>query len=114
MTHICLTRFKPSQFAELLKHNLPRPVWPFFSRDSRTLYVFSGQALYSHPVEPVPGGGIRLGERSLLFRVLHPARADANLGAASHDGSRIMVVSTDAVEETRLQLLTHWTTLLRP
>src|SRR5215471_1403734 len=24
MTHICLTRFKPSQFAELLKHNPPR------------------------------------------------------------------------------------------
>ena len=92
----------------------PRPVWPFFSRDSRTLYVFSGQALYSHPVETLPGGGIRLGERSLLFRVMHPARADSNMGAASRDGSRIMAISTDAVEETRLQLLTDWTTLLRP
>ena len=86
--------------------------WPFFSRDGHSLYFISGQALYSHPVIASAGGGIRLGERSLLFKLIHPARVDANLGAASRDGNRILAIATDDTEEVRLQVLSDWTTLL--
>ena len=92
----------------------PAAAWPFFSRDGRTLYVISGQALYSHPVIAAQGGGLRLGERSLLFGLIHPQRTYANLAAASRDGSRLLALATDSVEETRVQVLTDWTTLLKP
>jgi hypothetical protein len=92
----------------------PGAAWAFFSRDGRTLYVISGQALYSHPVITAQDGGLRLGERSLLFRLIHPLRTYANLAAASRDGSRLLALATDSMEETRVQVLTDWTTLLKP
>jgi dipeptidyl aminopeptidase/acylaminoacyl peptidase len=98
----------PPQQIAVFQH----PVWPFFSRDGRTLYFVSDQSLYSHPVTAMPGGGIRLGERSLLFKVVHPSRTDANLGAVSRDGKRWMVIATDNVDEARVQMLSDWTTLL--
>ncbi len=91
---------------------LPSPAWPFFSRDGRLLYLVSGQPLYSFPVVAISGGGIRLGERSLLFKLNHPARSDANLAAASRDGNRLIAIATDETEEARVQVLTDWTTLL--
>lgn len=91
----------------------PTQAWAFFSRDSRTLYVVSGQALYSHPVITTADGSIRVGDRSLLFRLVHAMRAYATPAAASRDG-RILAIATDSVEETRMQVLTDWTTLLKP
>jgi serine/threonine-protein kinase len=112
--NIYACRYPPDGDSPRLVASFPRPVWPFFSRDGRVLYAVSSQALYSHPVETSTGGQMRLGERSLLFRVLHPARADANLGAVSRDGGRILVIAADESEETRLQVVTDWTSLLRP
>ncbi|HYW42045.1 MAG TPA: hypothetical protein VE959_04260 [Bryobacteraceae bacterium] len=70
--------------------------------------------MISQPVQPLPGGGIRLGERSLLFKLIAPGRSDANLGAASRDGSRILAISTDNPEAAMTQVLSDWTTLLKP
>ena len=88
------------------------PCWAFFSRDGRTLYFLSGQALYSHPVIATPDGGIRLGERTLLFRLTHMVRTYGTPGAVSGDG-RILAIATDSIEETRIQVLTDWTSLLK-
>ena len=60
-----------------------------------------------------PDGGIHLGERSLLFHLNHSMRTLANIGAASRDGSRILALATDSVEETLVQVLTDWTTLVK-
>ena len=45
-------------------------------------------------VSSLPGGEIRLGERSLLFKLSHPRRTEVNLGAVT-------------------QVLFDWTTLLK-
>ena len=108
------SRFPPAGNSLRQVAAFPAAAWPFFSRDGRTLYVISGQALYSHPVIIAQDGGLRLGERSLLFRLIHPQRTYANLAAASRDGSRLLALATDSVEETRVQVLTDWTTLLKP
>ena len=112
--NIYACRYPPAGDSLRLVAALAGPAWPFFSRDGQLLYVVSRQALYAHAVEASSDGRIRVGERSQLFRILHPARADANLGAASRDGKRILAIATDDTEETLLQVLTDWTTLLRP
>jgi serine/threonine-protein kinase len=86
--------------------------WPFFSRDSHLLYFISGQSLYSYPVLAPPGQGMRLGERSVLFKLIHPARAVANIGAASRDGNRFLAIATDETDEIRIQVHSDWTALL--
>ena len=70
--------------------------------------------MYSFPVLPVPGGGIRLGPRSLLFKLTHSRRIDVNLGAVTNDGQRILAISADKAEATQIQVLSDWTTLLDP
>jgi hypothetical protein len=85
-----------------------QPIWPFFSEDSRSLFVATDDALYSYPVLP----GIRLGERTHLFRLIHSVRINAHIAQASRDGSRILAITTDDVEEFRTQVLSDWTTLL--
>jgi WD40 repeat protein len=106
------SRFPPA--GDILRQvaTYPASAWAFFSRDGRTLYVISGQALYSHPVITAHDGGLRLGERSLLFRLIHPMRTYASPAAASRDGNRLLALATDSQEETRLQVLTDWTSLL--
>jgi hypothetical protein len=91
---------------------LPNQAFPFFSRDGRIVYTVSNQALYAHTVINLPGGGLRLGDRSLLFRLAHPARVDCNPAVASHDGNRILAITTDSPEEAKVQVLSDWTTLL--
>src|SRR5262249_15060657 len=112
--NIYACRYPPAGDSQRLVAAYSAPAWPFFSRAGHLLYVISRQALYAHSVETSADGRIRLGERSLLFRLLHPARADANLGAVSRDGNRILTIATDDTEEARVQVLTDWTTLVHP
>ncbi len=90
----------------------PSAPWPFFSRDGKQLFAICDESLYVYPVSSLPGGGIRLGERSLLFKLSHPRRTDVNLGAVTRDGQRILAIATEKEEEAKLQVLSDWTTLL--
>lgn len=76
------------------------------------MYSITDDSLYAYPVLPASEGGIRLGERSLLFRLHYPKRTDSNLGAVSRDGQRILAIATESDEETRVQVLSDWSTLL--
>jgi Tol biopolymer transport system component len=87
--------------------------YPFFSRDGRTLYFFAERSVISQPVLQNPAGEVSLGERSVLFPIFSGARVAANLGAASRDGKRLLVISTDDDDELRTHVLTDWTALLK-
>jgi hypothetical protein len=91
---------------------LPGQGRPFFSRDGHQLYLMTEHSLYAYPVLPEKGGGFRLGERSLLFQVDHPMRADINVAAVSRDGRRFLIMATDTPEEARVQFFSDWTSLL--
>ena len=103
--------FPPADFAPRL---IPARFssFPFFSRDGRTLYGFSiGGGLTAQPVT-YGSEGFQLGDRSVLFPVIRPGRQGSNLGAVTRDGSRILAITGDPSEETKMQILTDWTTLL--
>jgi predicted Ser/Thr protein kinase len=94
--------------------------WPFFSRDGRTLYAFGTDAdsggaasIVSMPIVNNAGGAMALGRSSLVFRLLVAGRSDSNLGAVTRDGSRFLSLSTDAFEETKNQVISDWTVLLK-
>ncbi|HUA63460.1 MAG TPA: protein kinase [Verrucomicrobiae bacterium] len=88
------------------------PSFPFFSRDGRTLFGFTiGGSLTAQSVAAGPDG-FQLGDRSALFPLIRPGRQGSNLGAVTRDGSRILAISGDPSEETKMQVLTDWTTLL--
>jgi serine/threonine-protein kinase len=89
-------------------------VFPFFPRDGRTLYFFAERFLHSQSVAPDPSGGVRLGERNVLFPAVTPSRATANVGAITRDGTRFLIISTDDDEEIRTHVVSDWTTLLKP
>ncbi len=55
---------------------------------------------------------IRLGERSLLFKLHHPTRTDSNLGAITGDGQRILAIATETDDAAQVQVLSDWTSLL--
>ena len=91
---------------------------PFFSADGRMLYGHTsdargGLSVAVRPILPAASGnGIRLGEGSLLFS-LHPStQQSANSGAITKDGSRILSIAADDMDELKFQVLTDWTTLL--
>ena len=87
---------------------------PYFSRDGKTLFVLSSMdnILSSYPVSPAADGGIQLGERKALFRLVSGARSVAQFVQPSKDGKRILAISTDREEEIHTQVLTDWSTLL--
>jgi hypothetical protein len=105
----------PPPAAESLSEvaSLASRVWPFFSRDGRQLYAVTDETIYSYPVSNQPAGGIRLGDRSMLFKLHDPRRSDANPAAATRNGQRILAIAVDRDEETKLQVLSDWTTLLK-
>jgi Tol biopolymer transport system component len=87
------------------------------SRDGHSLYQvsvtpgaegFVVQAIRSNR------GEIEVGPRTPLFRVITPTRAGANMAAVSPDGTRILAIATDLEEEFRTQVLSDWTTLIKP
>jgi Tol biopolymer transport system component len=104
----------------------PRPLATFlpraaisgsFSRDGRTLLLVS--ATPGAPgISLLPlrsnGGAIEAGQRIPLFRVVTTTRAGSNTAALSPDGSRILVISTDSEDDFRTQVLSDWTTLIKP
>jgi serine/threonine-protein kinase len=87
--------------------------WPFFARDGRQLFIISNQSLYAYPVSNLPAGGLRLGERSMLFKLAHARRSDVNPAAITRDGQRILAIATDRDDEQKFQLLSDWTTLMK-
>jgi hypothetical protein len=90
--------------------------WPFFSRDGRMLYGFTDTGINGLTAQPVAGGpgeSLRLGERSFVLPALFPTRTGANVGAVSRDGSKFLIISGDESEQTKYQVLTDWTSLLR-
>ena len=60
------------------------------------------------------GGSVEAGPRTSLFRVITPTRAGANTVGVSPDGMRILLITTELEEEFRAQVVTDWTTLIKP
>ena len=60
------------------------------------------------------GHEIEAGPRTPLFRVITPTRAFTNTVAVSVDGGRILVIATDHEEEFRPQVLSDWTSVIKP
>ena len=87
---------------------------PYFSRDGKTLFVLnsSDNILASYPVLTSADGGIQLGERKALFRLVSGSRIVGHYVQPSKDGKRILAISTDREEEIHTQVLTDWSTLL--
>jgi serine/threonine-protein kinase len=87
------------------------------SRDGHSLYqVSASPGAESIVVQAIRSNGseIEAGPRTPLFRVITPTRAAANTAAVSLDGARVLVIATDLEEEFRTQILTDWTTLIKP
>ena len=85
---------------------------PFFNRDGTVLYTYDGVNMLSHRVLSSGKGEFRLGERAVLFPSLGAQSAGAHIAAASRDGNRILIVTTDQPEAVATQVLSDWTTLL--
>ena len=87
---------------------------PYFSRDGKTLFVWNSldNILSSYPLLPAADGGLKLGERKALFRLISGSRFVGHFVQPSKDGKRILAISTDQEEEIHTQVLTDWSTLL--
>ena len=87
------------------------------SRDGQALYQISatpGAEGFVQQTIRSSGGAIEVGPRKMLFRIITPTRSGSNTAAVSPDGTRIVAISTDLEEEFRTQVLTDWTTLIKP
>jgi hypothetical protein len=48
----------------------------------------------------------------MLYKLHGPRRTDANPGAVTRNGRRILAIAVDQDDQTKLQVLSDWTTLI--
>lgn len=101
-----------------LRINTQLPRTPFYDADGHTVLGRENGPdgkvyLTSRVIEEAGDGGIRLGPPRVLFAANMPTRASARVGAASRDGKRILLISTDETEPLRMQVISDWTALLQ-